>query len=242
MKKIRPLLAIGAGSFLVLAAILGFAARQQYASALAIKVFPQNGSALKLSTPGPAPILMLGDSRIAAWDCSELAGKRVINAGFPGITSAQLASGCGRILEDTHPKIVVVQVGINDLKLIGVRLQWRERIVENCISNILSIVDQSKKTGARVIVTTIWPVGRLTLLRRFVWNHDIDAAVDEANSRLKAALVSDPNAVAVDLFSEMTQGLSQDQRLDLYTDTLHLKPAAYEQLTSLLAKILPAGL
>jgi lysophospholipase L1-like esterase len=166
----------------------------------------------------------------------------VIDAGFPGITSAQLAGGCDRILKDTHPKIVVVQVGINDLKLIGVRPQWREMIVGNCVSNVLSIVDQSKQSGARVIVTAIWPTGRPTLLRRFVWNDQVDAAVEETNSRLKSALARDANAVVVDIFREMTQGLSQEQRWDLYADTLHLKPIVYEQLTHLLARTLPTGL
>jgi peptidoglycan/LPS O-acetylase OafA/YrhL len=47
-------------------------------------------------------------------------------------------------------------------------------------------------------------------------------------------------AVVVDIFSEMTQGLSQEQCRDLYADTLHLKPVAYEQLTPLLAQTLPS--
>jgi peptidoglycan/LPS O-acetylase OafA/YrhL/lysophospholipase L1-like esterase len=241
-KKIGPPLVWGAGILLVLAIVLGFAAREQYASALAMKVFPQDKAPLQLNAAGSGPILLLGDSRVAAWNCSDIAGQRVINGGFPGITSAQLAGGCDRILKDTHPKIVVVQVGINDLKLIGVRPQWREMIVSNCVSNILSIVDSSKQAGAHVMVTAIWPAGRPGLMRRFVWNEEVNAAVAETNLRLQHALVGESNAALVDLFGEMTKGLPDSEVENLYADTLHLKPGAYAQLTPWLAKELPTGM
>jgi peptidoglycan/LPS O-acetylase OafA/YrhL/lysophospholipase L1-like esterase len=238
-KKIGPLLALVGGSLLVLAVVGGFIARSQYASVLAMKVFPQREAALQLGVAGSGPILLLGDSRIAAWDCSDLAGQHVIKAGFPGITSAQLAGGCGPLLKDVHPKIVVIQVGINDLKLIGMRPPWRELIVGNCISNILTMVDQSKQTGARVMVTAIWPAGRPTLLRRFVWNSEVNAAVAETNLRLQQILAGESNVSFMDPFGEVAKGLSASELENLYSDTLHLKPSTYEQITPWLAKELP---
>jgi lysophospholipase L1-like esterase len=220
----------------VIAVAMGFAARNRYATTLEAKVFPSGKSVLKLNVAAPGPILLLGDSRIARWNCPEIEGRRVVNAGFPGITSAELASGCGQILAQTHPQIVVVQVGINDLKLLGVRPQLREAVISNCVSSICDIVRQSKQAGAHVIVTAIWPPGKVTIPRRFVWNSSVTPAVATTNLRLQRALAMESKAEFFDIFGEMTQGMSDSQREELYSDTLHLNDSAYAQLTPLLAK------
>jgi lysophospholipase L1-like esterase len=165
-----------------------------------------------------------------------------VNAGFPGITSAQLADGCGEILNQTHPKIVIVQVGINDLKLLGVRPELHEAVISNCVNNICSIVRQSGRAGAQVMVTAIWPPGKVTLLRQFVWNSSVSPAVAETNLRLQHALGTETNAEFVDIFGEMAQGISDADREKLYSDTLHLNDSAYARLTLLLAKELAPNL
>jgi peptidoglycan/LPS O-acetylase OafA/YrhL/lysophospholipase L1-like esterase len=220
--------------------IAGVAARDRYAAMLNARVFQaKDSSALKWTAPGSGSILLLGDSRIAMWNCHDLNGRSVMDAGFPGITSAELAAGCGHILQQTRPNVVVIQVGINDLKLIGVRPDLREEVISNCVGKISQIALQSEQAGAHVIVTAIWPAGKVGLIRRFVWNSGVNSAVAETNRRLQHVLQAQPNIVFADIFAEMARGLGSSERQKLYSDTLHLNQAAYEQLTSLLRKKLP---
>jgi peptidoglycan/LPS O-acetylase OafA/YrhL/lysophospholipase L1-like esterase len=224
----------------VLGVIAGIAARERYATTLIARVFPANDSpALNWSAASSGPILLLGDSRIAMWNCRTLDGRGVMNAGFPGITSAQLAAGCGDVLRQAHPKVVVIQVGINDLKLIGVRPNLRDAVISNCVGNVSSIARRAEQSGAQVIVTAIWPAGKVGLIRRFVWNDGVNSAVAEANLQLARVLQTDTNVVFTDIFAEMARGYGASERQKLYSDTLHLNEAAYEQLTSLLRKKLP---
>ena len=243
-KSLLTRIAWGTAVVLVaLGVIVGFAARDRYATHLAARVFPTKDSpALNWSAASSGSILLLGDSRIAMWNCPTIDGHGVVNAGFPGITSTELAAGCGDILRQTHPKVVVIQVGINDLKLIGVRPDLREAVISNCVGNVSTIARQSEQAGARVIVTAIWPAGKVGLIRWFVWNSEMNSAVAETNLRLQHILQADANIMFTDIFEEMTHGYGSSERQKLYSDTLHLNEAAYEQLTSLLQKKLPPTL
>lgn len=239
-KGLLTITALGLAAVLVLGLVAGFAARERYGATLAAMVFPAKGSpVLKWNAASSGSILLLGDSRIAMWDCPDLGGHGVVNAGFPGITSAELAAGCGDVLRQTHPKVVVIQVGINDLKLIGVRPDLCEAVISNCVGNVSIIAQQSEKAGAMVIITAIWPAGKVGPIRRFVWNSQVDSAIAETNQRLRRAFQGETNIVFTDIFAEMTRGRGTLERQKLYSDTLHLNEAAYEQLTALLRKKLP---
>jgi lysophospholipase L1-like esterase len=220
---------------------LAFIARFQYAESLAAKVWPTSQFIIpKLNIPNSEPksILLLGDSRIADWGCPTIEGRHVVNAGFRGITSAQLAMACRDILQQTRPQVIVIQVGINDLKLLGIRPELREAVVSNCVSNILTVVQESKQAGARVIVTPIWPAGEVSLMRRFVWSDAVDSAIVETNARLQRALEAEHGVAVVDIFGQMAQGFSAAERNQFYSDTLHLRPGTYFRLSELLAEMI----
>ncbi len=224
---------------IALSTALAFAARREYAETLAAKIWPTNQFILpKSSIPDsePGAILLLGDSRIADWHCPDIEGRRVVNAGFRGITSAQLAMVCHGILRQTRPQVVVIQVGINDLKLLGIRPELRERVISDCVSNILNIVLESKQIGAHVIVTFVWPAGKVDLLRRFVWSDAVDSAITETNARLQKTLAAEKDVAVADIFGETVQKISVTERNQLYSDTLHLKSGTYVRLSELLAE------
>jgi lysophospholipase L1-like esterase len=228
---------------LVLAVTLAFVARRQYAETLAAKVWPTSQfivPKLNILNSEPKSILLLGDSRIAGWNCPTIEGWQVVNAGIRGITSAQLAMACHDILPQTRSQVIVIQVGINDLKLLGVRPDLGEAVTDNCVSNILTIVTECRRTGAHVIVTPVWPVGKVSLARRLVWSAAVDPAVAETNTRLQRLLANEDGIYVVDLFLELTRGLSKEDREQLYGDTLHLKPETYARLSLLLAEIVKA--
>jgi lysophospholipase L1-like esterase len=222
-----------------LAVALAFATRREYAETLAAKVWPAGQFIipnLNISNLEQKSILLFGDSRIADWNCPTIEGRHVVNAGFRGITSAQLAMGCNDVLKQTRPQMVVIQVGINDLKLLGIRPELREPVISNCVSNILTIVRESRQAGARVIVTFVWPAGKVSLMRRFVWSDAVDSAIAETNARLQKTLAAEKDATIADIFGQMIRRLSITERNQLYSDTLHLKPETYVRLSELLAE------
>lgn len=210
---------------------LGFVARLQYERALLVQIAPLP----KWNFPTAAQsqtntLLLLGDSRIQQWPRIQIDGWNVINAGVGGITSSQLALACAGPIERTRPKVVLVQVGINDLKLLGLRPDLRNQLVQLYASNIVQIVQQARKNGAQTIVTTILPAGRPSLARRFVWSDAVAQGVNEANALLLSALAKQPDVRVVDLFEGRPP-------FELYSDTLHLRPAAYEMLSGLVSNL-----
>ena len=68
----------------------------------------------------------------------------------------------------------------------------------------------------------------------------MNSAVTETNLRLQGVFQGDTNIVFTDIFGEMARGTTDPQKL--YSDTLHLNKAAYDQLTDLLRKKLPPAL
>ena len=226
---------------LVLSLTLVFFLRHHYAGTLAAKVwpaaaYPYPAGVVGTAVPGSRTVLLLGDSRMADWGLPQIDGWRVLNAGLPGVTTAQLASCCRTILDQVQPQVVVIQIGINDLKLLGVRPALGEAVTRNCVSNILTIVAECRRAGARVVVTPVWPAGRVTLARRLVWSPSVDAAVAETNARLLRLLANEDGVYVVDLYLELSYGLSSKNREQLYRDTLHLKPETYARLSALLAE------
>jgi lysophospholipase L1-like esterase len=228
---------------LALSLMLVLLLRHHYAETLSAKVWPANRFTVGVAgttVPGSRTVLLMGDSRMSDWGLPQIEGWRVLNAGLPGVTTAQLASCCRTILNQVHPQVVVIQVGINDLKLLGVRPDLGDAVIGNCVSNILVMVTECRRAGARVVVTPVWPVGKVTLSRRLVWSAAVDPAVTETNARLRHLLANEDGVYVMDLFQELTRGLSKKNYEWLYRDTLHLKPETYVRLSVLLAETVKA--
>ena len=79
----------------------------------------------------------------------------------------------------------MVEAGINDLKAIPLLPRRRDQIVSDCKANLRQIVRRSREGGAVVIVSTIFPPGKVPLERRMVWSPEIEKAVEEVNSELR---------------------------------------------------------
>ncbi|TAH28976.1 MAG: SGNH/GDSL hydrolase family protein, partial [Oscillatoriales cyanobacterium] len=88
-------------------------------------------------------VVFFGDSRAASWT-SPLKPLFRRSRDLPAYHVSSL-----------KPKIVIIQVGVNDLKTIPLFPESRNAIVANCQANIKRIVEESKNLGAVVIVTTI---------------------------------------------------------------------------------------
>jgi lysophospholipase L1-like esterase len=152
------------------------------------------------------------------------------------MTTAQISQGSQGMMERIRPNIVVIQVGINDLKLLGPRPELREAVIDTCVSNILAVVRECRAMGAQVILTTVWPTGEVSTARRFVWSSAVEAGIHETNARLEKRLAAIPHVTVTNLLAAASVDLPPGKNYTLYRDTLHLRPAAYARLSKVLVE------
>jgi GDSL-like Lipase/Acylhydrolase family len=108
---------------------------------------------------GQLRVVFFGDSRAASWPAPSLPGYEFINRGISSQTSTQALQRFPYHVRSLKPNIVIVQVGINDLKTVALFPGRRTAIVAACQANIRQIVAAARQLGAVVIVTTIFPTG-----------------------------------------------------------------------------------
>ncbi len=182
----------------------------------------------KLREKGDAKrVVIFGDSRAADWVAPNIEGYEFINRGVGGQTSAQAIQRFDAHVGDLEPDIVVIQVGVNDLKAIPLMPDSRNVIIDLCRSHIRQIVEKSQALGATVIITTILPVGEVPIVRQPVWSDDIAQAIYEVNGYIDS--LADDQVMVFDGFSAIADGqglMATDHR----KDELHLNEQGYSLL------------
>jgi lysophospholipase L1-like esterase len=179
---------------------------------------------------------MMGDSRIAEWGLPVIPGWRVVNSGILGLTSSELRLIAADLLRTHHPRAVVVQAGVNDLKIIGVRGDLKETLIAQCVSNLVDVATLARSQGIRVLITPTWPVGKVPLTRWPVWSSAIPLAIAECNHRLRSALEPFPDVIVLEFFQTSDGRLDPVSHPDAYRDTLHLRAQSYGPMTIELTK------
>lgn len=180
-------------------------------------------------------VVFFGDSRAEGWISPNISGYEFINRGIHGQTSVQTIQRLASHLGSLQPNVVIIQVGVNDLKTIGLFPERSESIVANCRENIKRIVEESKNLGAVVILTTIFPIGEVPLQRKPFWSDEIDKAVQEMNAYITT--LAEDRVIIFDAFSVLAN--SQGMMLKEYgKDELHLNNRGYKLLNNELVKLL----
>lgn len=183
---------------------------------------------------GDPTLLLLGDSRMAQWGLPELKHWRLVNAGAGGLTTGQVLLAAPGLLEKYHPDVVALEVGINDLKFLGLRPAMFSTIVPLAAKNVAAITAECVKRHCRLIVLETWPPSRPDWARRLVWSAAIPASVNELNAELRKMNAPGQGIRVVDLFNSANLKPSPM----LYRDTMHLTQEAYHQLTPALENVL----
>jgi len=216
-------------------------ARRFYAERLVAQVWPQGLNTPVLAGPGASggqTLLLMGDSRVADWGLPQFKNWRVINAGVAGSTTAQLVLRSGELLEKTHPQIVVIQSGINDLKILGVRPELRAAVVSTTVSNLTRVAEECRLRKVRPLLTLVWPACETKGIRRLVLTRTVNEALVDVNRKLES-LRADPRSFRiVDLFGDLTKDSPPESHERLYRDALHLNAGAYTRLTPMLERLL----
>lgn len=189
----------------------------------------------KTTDKGKIRVIFFGDSRADGWISPKIGGYEFINRGIHAQTSVQTVQRFEYHVRSLQPNIVIIQVGVNDLKTIALFPERRNSIVANCRDNIKRIVDESKNLGATVILTTIFPVGEAPIQRKPFWSDDIRLAVNEVNVYINT-LASD-KVIIFDAFSILAD--NQGMMLQKYSkDELHLNDQGYVILNKELVQLL----
>jgi lysophospholipase L1-like esterase len=175
-------------------------------------------------------IWMLGDSRIARWNTELLnVNSKIVNLGIEGQTSSQVYYRLRNYLETDTPAMVILEVGINELKVIGIDKKMAGSILDNYYRNIEAMITLCRERGIKMILINIFPEGKIDLLRRFIWNRYVSEAVSEVNDRLKS--YCDNNII---FFFDAFSLLSEDGRSvinEYQEDFLHINSIGYEALS-----------
>ncbi len=180
-------------------------------------------------------VVFFGDSRADGWISPKIDGYEFINRGIHAQTSVQTLERFEYHVNSLQPNIIIIQVGVNDLKTIALFPERRNSIIANCRANIKQIVDESKNLGAVVILTTIFPVGEAPLQRKPFWSDDIAKTVEEVNAYIST--LAEDKVVIFDAFSILAD--NQGIMLQEYAlDELHLNDRGYEILNKELVQLL----
>jgi len=182
-------------------------------------------------------IWMIGDSRMGRWPEEFLkSSTKIINLGVEGQTSSQAFYRFKSYLEITTPSLVILEVGINDLKIIGIDNELASSITEQYYQNIEHIIQLCKVRNIRLILINIFHVGKIELPRRLVWNSSVSEAINSANLKLKS-YCDDDLIFCFDANAILTAN-SMTVRPEYQEDFLHINTRGYEALSSNLQELI----
>jgi lysophospholipase L1-like esterase len=134
--------------------------------------------------------------------------------------------------EKASPHYLFLQVGVNDLKVIGIVPQREAEIVNACIQNIKTILSESLARGVLPVFLTIIPHGQVEILRRPIWSPGINRAIKRVNNEIKE-YAENLDIQVIDAASclENIHGIVKRQ---FQKDCLHLNRNGYETLNNCL--------
>lgn len=183
-------------------------------------------------------VVFFGDSRAAQWpNPSEIEEYKFINRGIGSQTSVQVAARFQQHVAPLQPDLIILQMCINDLKTIPLYPQNDEAIIENCLANTDMVLAEAERLGAKVVLTTVFPVGKVPLERRIVWSPQIAKAVTAVNEQLRAK--ASGNVYIFDSFQLLVDERGLLNR-EYAFDELHLSEVGYAHLNKELIQFMDA--
>ncbi len=177
---------------------------------------------------GRPVVALFGDSRVAMWPTLAVEGYDVVNLGIGFQTTDQALLRFDEDVARLRPAVVVIQVGVNDLKTLPLFPARSDAIVRRCEANIARIVGKCSAIGAKVVLTTIFSLGDVPFYRRALASpRPIAQAIAEVNDFLRTLASSTVVVVESDPILDDAPGRVQQA---FQVDYLHENAAAYEAL------------
>ena len=126
-------------------------------------------------------------------------------------------------------KIVIIQIGINDLTAIAFLPEHTEKIVKIVKQNIFNLLKRLREEKIHVYIMTIIPPSESTGLWTIFWTSKTDQAVAVINQFIKK--LGDTQITVVDVAKQLTNNGKLESEYSL--DTLHMNNKGYKVLNDI---------
>lgn len=181
-------------------------------------------------------IWIIGDSRVKRWPQELLKYKTsVTNLGVEGQTSSQVLYRFMNYLETDTPSLVILEVGINDLKIIGLDASLSGAITQQYLENIELMIHLCRERNIRMILISIFNGGKIELPRRFIWNSAVGEAINTANRALRS--YSDDEVIFYFNANDILTDNGSTVRPEYQEDFLHINAEGYKALSCSLQEL-----
>ncbi|TVQ99143.1 MAG: SGNH/GDSL hydrolase family protein [Desulfovibrionales bacterium] len=191
-----------------------------------------------ISKPDGRPVvLFFGDSRAAAWPVPNLAQAdvRFINRGIGGQSTSQVRCRFDHHVLELDVNVLVLQVGVNDLRAMPAFPDQQDRILQQTVANIHWMVDRARKEDIQVVITTIFPLGKVGIFRSLFWKDTVSDTILTVNKHLQD--LAGPNVHLLDSGSILADKDGVVHRR-YSEDYLHINHRGYAALNSKLESII----
>ncbi len=223
-------------------AVLTWMVREQYRGMVKVRLDPtseakfvQLNAELLPAKTGEKRVVFAGASRMEMWrNLPSVDGCQMVNRGQSHDTSAQLRLRLDRDVIALKPDIVVLEVGVNDLKSIGALPDQERTIIDRLKANRNAIIERLNAAGIHVIVCTIFPFGDVTFARRPVWSDRTLAARNEINDEVRR--LNRPGLTVFD--ADPVFAVDGRMKAEYQLDELHLNETGYQALNQALAPVI----
>ena len=245
MKPRRSTIVLGAALVLSLAAaaVLARTAFRFRAEEEAVRLDPVGasvyaGASVALPAAGRVRVVLFGDSRALMWQPAAREPYEFVGRGIWQQTTEQIVERFERDVTPLRPAILVVEMGVNDLKAIPVFPERTDAIVDQCRKDIDEVVRRGRAMGATVVLVTVFPLGDVSLARRLFWSGDVARSIRQVNEHIRG--LAGDRVLVLDADAVLDDG-SGRVKSEYQFDMLHLNPAGYAALDPVLAKTLDAA-
>jgi lysophospholipase L1-like esterase len=179
-------------------------------------------------------IMALGSSSIRRWPFHEMNtnGEKIFNAGIDGQTSKQVLMRFERIIAESLPNYLILQVGLNDIKSIG-WINSSQQIEKDMMENLRSIMELCTENKIKTVYVTNFPTGKRGLLRSLIWNSSLDKLILKTNGEMIEYCKS-RNIAVFDAYSYLVSQNGLKRKPEYSKDFFHLNPEGYTMLNQIL--------
>jgi lysophospholipase L1-like esterase len=172
------------------------------------------------------------------WGAPTVPGYTVANRGIAWQTTAQILARAEADVVALHPDVVVLEAGVNDLKVVAEAPERRAEIVSDCEANIARIVDSCRRAGSTVVVASVFELGDISVVKRPFWSNDVAVAIREVNAFLET--LARDRVFVLDTNAALDDGRGEVRRA-YQLDYLHIDAEGYAALNQKLLPLVAAA-
>ncbi|MGB1311756.1 MAG: SGNH/GDSL hydrolase family protein [Leucothrix sp.] len=174
-------------------------------------------------------IMFYGDSRALSWAPFKTTDYQFINRAIGNQTSTQILQRFDKHVAIHQPDLILVQMCVNDLKMIPTFPNKRDSIIQNCKDNIQALIQKARRLESTVVLSTVFPLGDISIFRKAlgITEAPIIDGIAQINAFINAQVAED--VVIFDSYT-LLAGSSAKINPAYSRDWLHLNEQGYALL------------